>query len=487
VQILTQVAWPEKIRWLLITGLCTAVALLFSLAVASGTWVIAAGILGLAAFSVLIMAGLDVVALFWVVGAPTIFVLANNVLGQLPFFTMERFMFLTIAGGLLARHILGRGTLAPLDPAERLLGVFLILAAGLMAYGTLRTGGMTLRMDVALYAGGYLLPFGAYFVARRLNWSAQRLHQLLAGLLLAGVFLSVIGVLQLYAGLETFVPKDMDMTHAGIRDGRATGVFASAGEYGAVLAGLLLVALFHFKRAQDPAARLFFLGLVGVILIGLVLGKTRAPWLGGLAGLLVFFICDRAYRPLLLVGAGLATLGGLIAIPLLADEALLADLDRRFSELSPIFNRLTLWASGVNMVLQNPWGMGFGRYAFLNALPDYIMGIGGISGNFATQATVPHNEFIHVAVLTGVPGIVLFILSLRRIVTVLRTAWRTLPPHSLERDLALLAIANLTVYCVNGLAIDYGNWKYFGILTFFLVGIIASARFKGDVRRPDGG
>lgn len=449
-----------------------ALCLLLSLAIAEVNLPVMAVILGGTAAVAMLLIDSEVVYLGWLFGGPTVFGFMNNYLSVVPGLTVDRAIFLLLVATAVAPVVLRKASTLPLLAVEKLVCVFLGYAlVSLFVWSADKTLA-DLRQDGAMYLSGYMMPLGSLLLARRMRWTEERIHLALVLLVLAAVGLGIIAALQTLAGVTIFNPEYLNIERGGIAQGRATGTFASASEFGAVMATLLVLVLPLVRRTRDGVAKVA-LGLCALcILGGLVLAKTRGPFVCFVVSLLVLFVMDRSLRPVILAGAVAASLAGLAALPFLFD---LETARERLTEITPIYNRLSLWATGINMALHHPLlGLGFTRYAFLRAMPDHLSGVGDVSAEWATVASVPHNEYIHVAVLLGLPGLAVYLGILSRCVSSLRAAARSAVPRTARHDVALCAIAVLCGYMVNGLVIDYGLYIYFGTVVFGLAGIALS-------------
>lgn len=448
--------------------------LLFSLMLAGADWLGAGVILGGLVFLVLILRDVRLLAVIWLVGSPTIFVFPNNFLAALPFATVERLLFAALFGVMILARVFNRRPSVPFSFVEKTMLLFLVVLALSLASTLLDKTLPMVRMDVALFVQGYAMPMLSFFIARRLEWSERTLALILKLLVVAGVFLAIVGLLQHFLGFRLFVPTYMEVIHKG----RITGTFASALEFGCVMSGFIVLTLLLFVRARDALQRSMLLAAAAVMLASLAFALTRAPIVALMIALGVLVIKDRRIRPLLL--AGLVTGSALIIVAFIFvfDPS---EFVRRATDMSPIYNRLALFATTVNMFVHNPiLGVGFGRYGFADAKAAYITDFGPISAQWAADAGIPHFEYLHIAVLTGAFGGMLYLL-------VLYGSYRSLGDlitrpgvSSFKRDCALYIRAVFLVYLLNGLTADIGFFNYFGILVFFLIGILTVLREDAD-------
>ncbi|MEQ8234323.1 MAG: O-antigen ligase family protein, partial [Gammaproteobacteria bacterium] len=320
------------------------------------------------------------------------------------------------------------------------------------------------KVNAALFLQGYMLPLGAFFIARRVAWTRARIEQLLWLLTLVGIFLGVVAVLQQYFGVTVFNPRHIEVINAD----RAGATFGNSHELGAVVTSLIMIALlraFHGGLSHGRVA--FYLAAAALMSVALILTKTRGPWLAAMFAFAYLFIHDRRVRPLFIIVGGLGLLGGLAALPFLLDSAV---WQQRIVELSPIYNRLTAYATALNALAHHPfYGMGFTDLAFQYAKDRYISDAGPISSFWVLNVGVPHNEFLFIALLTGVPGLTLYLLALGHVHGALARLRRA-AGGALAGRLALYADAVVIVFVVNALLIDFGLLNYFTIMMYFLAG-----------------
>jgi O-antigen ligase len=216
------------------------------------------------------------------------------------------------------------------------------------------------------------------------------------------------------------------------------------------------------------------------------MARTRAPYVGLAAALGVVAIYDRRLRRPLLAVALVAILTLIVAWPLIMQ---LEFVKARLLERSPVYNRVALAATSLNMFLHKPlFGYGFGRYTFREEHVKYLTGAGGVARDYAHYFDVPHNEFLHILVLLGCAGFLPY-------VGLLVLAWRSCGHEmrnrtatAVERDVTLVALGGLVVYVANGLAADLAFCWYGTNLIFTLLGVVAGLRLrrKSQEMTPEG-
>lgn len=446
-----------------------SLALVLAYFIATGDWIGAAAILALAVLGVVLVMDMKTLALIWVVGQPTVFVFPNNVAAGVPFFTVERGLFLILLGLTILRGLTRSGVSRPMNRLDwTALGFVGVLTLSFVT--TLPFKDMKIvRSDVALLFQCYLMPWLSIIIARRIDWTEQDVLRLLRLVSVSGVVLVIFGILQYFLRVQWFTPRSFEVIH----EGRTTGTFGNAAEYGSVLSGMALLTLAQFANARDPLFRAILLGCFGAMVAAVLLALTRSPLVGLAAALLVVFVGDPRIRPFLIAIAVIGFAAAMVIVPLVMDVDALTS---RFEEMEPIYNRITLFATAGKMIAAHPVaGVGFGRYGFSDNKTDYLTGVGSIGAEWAASIGIPHLEFIHIAVLTGLLGIALYILALKACFSTLWTVYQDASAPPLIRTMALYVLALLVSLITNGLFVDFMAYNYFASLVYFLVGVTSVA------------
>lgn len=461
-------------------GLWAVLGLGLALSIASADWIGAAMFMAVVGFGFFLVIDTKIIAMLWLIGQPTLFVFPNNVAANVPFFTLERALFLLLLGLTIVRAMTRSGIARPLGKLDRRVLIFV----GLLIFSFLTTildkDIKTIRGDLALLLQCYLMPWLSILIARRMDWTELDVLRLLRLLTISGLALVAIGVLQFFFGVKLFTPMSFEVIH----EGRTTGTFANAVEYGSVLAGIALLTLAQFVMTRSlllrAALTVSFAAMVG----GIVICMTRSPLVGLAVGLMIIFLKDPRPRPLLAGGGLIGSALGAAVIPLVMD----ADgLVSRFSELEPIYNRIALFMTATNMIEAHPiFGVGFGRHAFTDFKDNYLAGAGEIGAEWAAGIGVPHFEYIHIMVLCGLSGILCYVLAYFTCIGTLRSVARNPASSIFTRTVALYVLAMLVSLLINGFFVDFLAYNYFISLVLFMVGIVSVMR--GDVNamaQPD--
>lgn len=452
---------------LTILMLC-GVAVLISLIVASGNMVLAFGLVAGLFFLRIILAGSWPVLMIWLIGMPTVFVFLNNQLLGIQFLKVERGLCLVLVMMTLLLGACKRTMRIKMDNVEQTYAALLILFSISMLFATTgKSMANLIKYDISFLLDGYLMPLLAYAFVRRSAWNQQRLRWFFYLLAVSGVYQAIAAVLQLYAGVSAFYPQYTGVLH--LAEERATGVFSGAGELGVVAATFLLMLIAMTANARTQMTKMLLTLLVLAVLVAVILCKTRAAWLGLMVSLIFVYIHDVRSRPLMKVFGVVGILAASVIMPLALD---MDKLGHRFMDPVPIFNRLAAWGTAVNMAAQNPLGVGFTRYGFGEAKDAYFVSVGPVSSLWAAELSVPHNEFINILALTGLPGLILFVLLVATLYKQTMRIWKSDSLTVECRTMALyISAALIGGIIVNGFFVDLGKYIYFYTQIFSLAGL----------------
>lgn len=454
--------------------------ILLSYFLSSGNWLAVAAVFAVVFGINLWLLGYRTLLWLWLIGSPTIFVFANNILQILPAVTVERLIFLLLIAMVMLQRIFYPPTPQVADapnyfwrliPFEKAMLVFLGWLVFTWWIRDIRNIYPVDDKDDFTMLLQYVLPMVAFTLTRYLSWTQRQLTLLHWSLIGVGVFLAMTSVLQRFLGITWFIPTYMEVIHS---ETRATGTFNNASEFGLVQSSLLMIGLFVGSRAKDALVRAIAFGCCLLMIGSVVLSETRAPLVGLAIGLAVLFMSDRTIRPLLTFLGLAGVAAGMVLAPLLLD---LSTLVARMTELSPIYNRFALWVAAIYMSLSNPLvGVGFGRHAFNEAWLDYAVSIGPISAQWAAGVGIPHNEYLHISAWSGLLGLAVYIYLIRQGWRLIQQVRHDSTRTPWMRDHAIYIGALWVNYLANGLWVDTGNFNYIAVLTFALMGAMASSQ-----------
>jgi O-antigen ligase len=351
-------------------------------------------------------------------------------------------------------------------PMETTILVFLVYTLlNLMVH----TDSESVRQDGWLWIQ-YMLPMSSFIVSRRIEWSDRGLKTLLAALTLTGVFVAIAGILQSRFGVDIFTRNYQSIT-AGHTE-RAYGPFSSAHTFVASLFIFLTISLLQYSIYKDKFIRLLLILAMAIMAIGIIFGISRAPWIGAALAFVVIFIKHPQARPLILVGVFVVFVASIGISIMLVDH--LDAIVRRVFDIGSLQGRVAAWSTAVNMVSDHPFfGLGFGSTTYAENKAEYITGFGSLTARNEVYHGVPHNQYLYVAVLLGISGLILFLMILIRLVKLMFQVFHDNNETSLRRCLALYVGAIIIALMFNSIFSDTYIQDYFWVLAYFLAGIAA--------------
>lgn len=254
----------------------------------------------------------------------------------------------------------------------------------------------TLHRCVNVYLGIYSIVVLILFVTLYLNLEnflsadEKKAEALVKSVVAVSVIVSVYGLLQV-AGVDffswTFVRSPMS----------TLGRRNFAAEY-----LVMAIPCVYYLLAAEKADRFFLLAAFFLLFLHLVLTFTRASYIGfffsSVFFLLLFFSGKRKKIP----AGKVFTI--LLVIFLFVQTASAAI---NTFEKGSLKSRLLVWKVAAKMVRHNPvFGVGPGNFEI--RYPEYKEGVTEVLETAQERVTDVHNEYLEMAVETGIPGFLLF-------------------------------------------------------------------------------
>jgi len=463
------------VLWLVALG----ASAVFAYLLATQNWLPAIGLAGSFALLLLGLSRPLLVVVIWVIGQPTIFIFANNQLESLPGVTVERALFLFLAALLVARLILKPEDFKRPGAVEKAMGAYLLIILASWLSTLADKPAQTVRSDVYLLVQGFLMPFTAYVIARNVGWTPRLIQGFLWALLTVGLFQAVAGVLQHFFGYQLVIPVSISLEHPD----RMTGTFGNSLPFGIIQSIVFFMTLLLFAHTPDPVKRSLLAVVALVMLACILFAKGRAVWLAIICCMIwVTLRCPRI-RPLVIGTVVVGTLALLALVPVLVD---FDGFGSRLKDSAPIYNRIALYATALNMIWTRPWlGFGFGSNTFNVNKTRYFDSFGSVPADYASWPAVPHNEILHVLVLMGVVGgvayLALMLVAVRQLI-VHGNRFRNSEPF--YGDLADFVLACYAVVLINQMFMDLMFNTFIVLLIFFLLGIVGSRSLEAERAPP---
>lgn len=286
-------------------------------------------------------------------------------------------------------------------------------------------------------------------------------------LLIGALLVSMIGILQVY-GIDVLPETDVGLKW----NNAAYSTIGNPNFLGSYLVLLLPVAMYEFVGLK----KWYGLVVYGVILYCLLATMSRGPWLGAMAAigmfvLMLWLVKKFDWKRLGIVFVTSVVLIGLFNV--LGDGALLNRFGTIGTDIGEVVSggenlekagsyRMFIWIRSLELVKDNPlWGVGLEQlgYAFIdNYSEDMVQYWGRVM--FVDRA---HNEYLHIAVSTGIPSLLVYLAFL---FMVLRDGWRNwrkdemlLPVYAAVVGYLVQAFFNISV-----VSVAYLFWIYMGFL-----------------------
>lgn len=342
--------------------------------------------------------------LAWLVTAPVLNYYVQVSLGPgVPDITFQRMIVGLLLAVLFTPVLLGRKPFPALGRTEQAMLLFTVVGLGACFIAR-----PPLHTNLELFFRAYAMPFLLFFIAKHVVQSDRDIRTVLWLVVPQAVYLSTIGIYQRFTGTVLLVPATATVQPIYLLQvGRATGPFANAVEFGMVLAiGLMVMVVLIAHRRHDAHAVVLW-PAVPVAALGLFYCYTRAVWLGLAFGLLALYTSAPRVRRLLRRAAMLATVAAVLAAPLFLRDSLFRE---RLSATLPITGRLLMYPTALRMAAHRPFfGYGVGPTSFADARGGFFESFAGIGISTAQTVNPPHNELLHVLVLTGLVGMIPYV------------------------------------------------------------------------------
>ena len=404
------------------------------------------------------------------IGAPTVFVFASNALSAIPFVTVERLIFVLLFVPLILGTIYRRRLETPLMMMERFIIVFIFLIIASLAMGLPSRPTEQWGPDISFFFQGYLMPLAGFILVRRMAWTAESMQRIFIAFAAIGAACGIVASIFIVTGVNIVEPTwiELNREHAE----RATGPFANPTEFGGVCLMGLISAVWLVKSSKGWTT-LILAAAITLSLAGILLSQTRAVWLATAVSIFLLAYFDRRILKLVLGPA----IVGMIAAAILAPFVLgSAQFQERLGELSPIYNRLTSLTTAGNVIADHAvTGVGFGKDTFELAKPGRYADFAGVSGSYAVDLGPPHNEWIHVTAMLGIPTGILYIIIWALLG---RLLWRMAYAESRGTGRAIGSAPIFVIFSVTvlyTLVVDIGFFEYVPFATWFLAAIAIKA------------
>jgi O-antigen ligase len=396
-------------------------------------------VVGAAGLAGLILAATELrerAVLAWVIAAPIAY----------PFFRYPHAGQAITFDRIAIALILGLYLLAPPMRRKRhpagtaLLGSLLLFSA---VYGlrTLFTPG-GVADGLSAWGSGLLLPAAIFVVTRGYIANSLKVESLLAAVSVAGGIVAAFGIAESIFGfnLASFSSSQQGFFDANIGVVRAAGPYGNVETYEVVLA-IALAATLGWMKLTTPRARILGIPLIALMLIGLLLGYTRAGWIAAGVVLLlgVWELRLRPGRILALLATGLAIYAG-VQLLISADSKVAT----RVTNQAAVASRFATYEQGWSLAGVSPiFGVGADQYT---QAANRSVNQPVVSGNGAADTS--HDMWLDILVELGVVGLLALLLVCAATGRLLSQLLSVVGPGRQGRVCAMVAIASSAAYVI---------------------------------------
>ncbi len=322
----------------------------------------------------------------------------------------------------------------------------------------------------------FTLPLGLYYVARGASLTETKVKWLLGVFVALGVYLTVTGIAETQGWWWLVYPQYIASPEYADYLGRGRGPLLNASGNGVLLTTCLAAGLMLWPWAGRPG-RLLILAYAALLAVGIFCTYTRSVWLGAAVSLAVltwFVLPWRVRVPVFLGGLVVAVIlvgtYGHRYIAFKRDVYASAADTRESMRLRPIL-AVVAW----KMFCDRPLvGCGIGQYsrACLDHLGDRDTGL----VLEKARPFVQHNVLLRLLTETGLPGAVMFVALLVFWVRDALRVWNNRDGPPWARQVALVFVATLAAYLLNGMFHDVSQINMMNAHLFVWAGWTAGLR-----------
>ena len=397
--------------------------------------------------------------------------------GPIPI-TIDRIMLVLIIGVFAGLCLRRRESIRSLDATDLMIGSLLIVLA-LSAIST--DWSYADNRPLSRLTFYYLMPISLYFVVRHARIDERELRWIAAGIAIFCLYLGATAIFE-WRGWHALVYPTY------IRDpllseffGRGRGPFLNPVSNGLFLTTGLSVAMLLWWNSKWKG-KILVTAAIPAMVVGALATLTRSVWLGMAAGagLVLWIPASRRQRIGMLfasIGCGLVLLLALgqSLVSFKRDQNVTAEQMAQSAQLRPIFAAVA-W----DMIKDRPLlGCGLGQYG--RARMDYIQEPNTKYELRKAASYLQHNVFLSLLTETGLIGCGLQLLLFARIYLTSWRLWSNPVASNWGRSYALIMIATLTAYLINGMFHDVSIIPMANMLIFFLLAIVANLQSAWSV------
>jgi O-antigen ligase len=438
------------------------VAILLSIGVIGFFWLeMAMIILGIVFIAFVFVRPLTAL-LIWFILSPVMENYLKIPLGAgIPDITFSRLTIITLFGLILLQTVMRIRTISKLGGIELSMALFALLALMGLSMGD------NFKTDVQVLLDGYITPFLLFFLIRNLVSKPEDIRQFLFANVIAGAYLAILGIVQYFTDITLLAPEGFER----LMEERASGPFINAEEYGAALSIMSIGSIWLFSLEKSDIKKFIIVISLLLQITAIMLSLTRAVWLAfAVALVFISYFIPRYQKTMrFLAAAGVVALVGFVLLG--SNNSVVAE---RSTDLGPIYSRLTLYGTALSTAIQRPvFGYGFGTETFYQASRDHLQTLSGVSDSFGTGLTVPHNELLHMLVLTGLVGVFIYVSIFKKVINIGRNLYQHLVKIGSKSSEGVIFLCSvILIYILNSLVVDFFFFTYLNSVFYLYIGIL---------------
>ena len=254
--------------------------------------------------------------------------------------------------------------------------------------------------------------------------------------------------------------------------------------YGAILAMTIPISFWLYRNQKHLYAKLFYLFVIVILLIGLYFSYTRAAWLTMFGGLLVYllfyfkikmkWLLSLSIIPLILILVNFNEIGYVLNKN--DAEHTTENFSERLESMSNVstdasnLERLNRWNSAIQLFKERPiLGWGPGTYAFVYAPFQDASDLTIISTNFGDGGNA-HSEYLGPLSEQGILGLIL-IIGIVFTFFYYSGKFYINSDHNQTKGITLMIIVSLATYFAHGILNNYLDTDKASILVWGLMSL----------------
>jgi O-antigen ligase len=355
----------------------------------------------------------------------------------------------------------------------RLVRPYAIAWIPIILLGGLRVlGSPALREALYYYLDVIVAPLLMLLLGMLVARDTGHFRRLLTLLAVFGGLLAVHSIIQSSTGiflLETqrqsdYLSSTTGFALSGSGVSRAGSFLLNPDWNGAFLALMIFPPLGLFFSATSWGARVFSVITLALIAAAMLLTYTASAWLASAFGLLVFLWLGMRGRTRWYTLGAIGVVGA-TAITTLHHQFLL--LYQHATGNNEVSLRVGAWETALRVIQHYPlWGIGYGQVNYLTRAEPYRVALQVV------PLAHPHNAYLELAALGGIPLLLLFLLVLGIAARAAARTLRQVPPH--DRPLVACVLASLAAFALVNMAINGWTLQPLAAIAWLLLGAAAS-------------